>query len=167
MSAKTYRAGTLKEALARVRHDLGSGAVILGTREIRRRRLFGLGRRELIEVTATDSLEAPSWPGPGPAAMPGPSPAMHEQFGEQLSRLHAMVEDLSKHGRLDHLLPDLPGELVPTYAQLLEAEGPEALARRLVRHVAERLEPDEAHRPEAGRDMLRDAGGRCMPIAQP
>ena len=34
-------------------------------------------------------------------------------FGEQLSRLHAMVEDLSKHGRLDHLLTDLPGELVP------------------------------------------------------
>ena len=52
MSAKTYRAGTLKEALARVRRDLGGGAVILGTREIRRRRLFGLGTRELIEVTA-------------------------------------------------------------------------------------------------------------------
>ena len=56
---------------------------------------------------------------------------MHAQFGEQLSRLHAMVEDLSRHGRIDHLLPDLPGELVPTYAQLLEAEVPEVLARRL------------------------------------
>ena len=78
-----------------------------------------------------------------------------------------MVEDLSKHGRLDHLLPDLPGELVPTYAQLLEAEVPEVLARRLVRHVADRLEPDEVHRPEAVRDALRDAVESCVPIAPP
>ena len=90
------------------------------------------------------------------------SGALHAQFGEQLSRLHAMVEDLSRHGRIDHLLPDLPGELVPTYAQLLEAEVPEVLARRLVRHVAERLEPDQVHRPEAVRDALCDAVESCV-----
>ena len=37
----------MKEALAQVRRDLGGEAVILGTREVRRRRLFGLGTREL------------------------------------------------------------------------------------------------------------------------
>ena len=73
-----------------------------------------------------------------------------------------MVEDLSRQGRIDHLLPDLPGELVPTYAQLLEAEVPEVLARRLVRHVAERLEPEQVHRPEAVRDALRDAVESCI-----
>ena len=56
---------------------------------------------------------------------------------------------------------------MPTYAQLLEAEVPEVLARRLVRHVAERLEPDEVHRPEAVRDALCDAVESCMPIAPP
>ena len=40
---RTYRAGTMKEALAQVRRDLGGDAVILATREVRRRRLFGLG----------------------------------------------------------------------------------------------------------------------------
>jgi flagellar biosynthesis protein FlhF len=163
MGAKTYRAGTMKEALAQVRKDLGGGAVILGTREVRRRRLFGLGTRELIEVTAAEGGSASGRTG----LAAGSSEALHAQFGEQLSRLHAMVEDLSKHGRLDHLLPDLPGELVPTYANLLEAEVPEALARRLVRHVAERLEPDEVHRPEAVRDALRDAVESCLPIAPP
>ena len=172
MSTKTYRAGTLKEALTQVRRDLGGGAVILGTREIRRRRLFGLGARELIEVTAADG----SAPIPAPALFPPPPPpprpaggpeGLHAHFGEQLSRLHAMVEDLSRLGRLEHLLPDLPVELVPTYAMLLEAEVPEVLARRLVRHVAERLEPDEAHRPEAVRDALRDAVESCLPIAPP
>ena len=43
----------MKEALAQVRRDLGGDAVILDTREVRRRRLFGLGTRELIEVTAS------------------------------------------------------------------------------------------------------------------
>src|SRR5690349_1743011 len=55
MNTKTYRAGTMKDALAKVRHDLGGDAMIVNTREVRRRRLFGLGRRELIEVTAVDS----------------------------------------------------------------------------------------------------------------
>jgi flagellar biosynthesis protein FlhF len=155
----------MKEVLAQVRKDLGGSAVILGTREVRRRRLFGLGTRALIEVTAADGPLAPSVRiDPG---SPSPHGNLHAQFSEQLSRLHAVVEDLSRHGRIDHLLPDLPSELVPTYATLLEADVPEVLARRLVRHVAERLEPDEAHRAEAVREALRDAVESCLPIAPP
>jgi flagellar biosynthesis protein FlhF len=93
--------------------------------------------------------------------------ALHSQFGEQLSSLHAMVESLSRGGRVDHLLPELPSELVPTYAQLLEADVPEVLARRLVRHVAERVEPAELHRVESLREALRDAVESCVPVAPP
>jgi flagellar biosynthesis protein FlhF len=172
MKTKTYRAGTMKEALAQVRRDLGGDAVILGTREVRRRRLLGLRRREQIEVTASNSpvaamMRVDSAVAPVTGATSGANPALHAQFTEQLSRLHAMVEDLSRQGRLDHLLPDLPSELVPTYATLLEAEVPESLARRLVRHVAESLEPDETHNPDAVRDALRDAVESCLPIAPP
>ena len=109
VSAKTYRAGTLKEALAQVRRDLGGAAVILGTREVRRRRMFGLGSREVVEVTASDGSTTADRPASAPITIPPSTEALHSHFGEQLSRLHAMVEDLSKHGRLDHLLPDLPG----------------------------------------------------------
>jgi flagellar biosynthesis protein FlhF len=157
----------MKEALAQVRRDLGGGAVILGTREIRRRRLFGLGKSELIEVTAAaEGATATRVVAPRAGAAGGPG-ALQAQFGEQLSRLHAMVEDLSRHGRIDHLLPDLPAELVPTYAQLLEAEVPEVLARRLVRHVADGLEPDQVHRPEALRDAMRQAVETFVPVAPP
>src|SRR3954447_4255350 len=100
MGTRTYRAGTMREALAQVRRDLGGGAVILGTRELRRRRLFGLGTRELVEVTASDG-SAPAVPVVMPSARaPSAPPALHAQFGEQLSRLHAMVEGLSRTGRL-------------------------------------------------------------------
>ncbi|WP_435016378.1 GTP-binding protein [Tundrisphaera sp. TA3] len=161
--SKTYRAGTMKEALAQVRRDLGSRAVIHGTREVRRRRLFGLGGREMIEVTASaDGSSA------GSAAIVTPANhALQAQFGEQLGRLHAMVSDLSRQGRIDHLLPDLPAGLVPIYAQLLESEVPEVLARKLVRHVADRIEPDEFHRPGALRDALCEAVEACVPVAPP
>jgi flagellar biosynthesis protein FlhF len=165
MATKTYRAGTLKEALAQVRRDLGGGAVILGTREVRRPRLFGLGSRDLIEVTASESAPAPLLrTGIGSV---GSTESLQSQFGEQLSRLHAMVESLSRQGRLDHLLPDLPSPLVPTYASLLEAEVPEAFARRLVRHLAESLEPEEIHRPDVIRDAVRRAVESSVPIAPP
>lgn len=154
----------MKEALAQVRRDLGGSAVILGTREVRRRRLFGLGTRDLIEVRASGDASVPVSMAAEAAAGTAP---LHAQFGEQLSRLHAMVEDLSKHGRIDHLLPDLPSELVPTYAQLLEAEVPEGLARRLIKYVDDRLESDEVHRPEAIRSALCDAVESCVPIAPP
>ena len=65
------------------------------------------------------------------------------QFGEELGKLHAMVESLSRQGHIEHLLPDLPGALVPTYSQLIEADVPEVLCRRLVKFVADHLEPED------------------------
>lgn len=154
----------MREALAQVRRDLGGSAVILGTREVRRRRMFGLGARELVEVTAsTDEPTAPRTPD----ARSNPRPALHAQFSEELSRLHSLVADLTRQGRIDHLLPDLPAELVPTYAQLVESEVPETLARRLLRHVAQSLDPEEVHRPEIVRDALREAVEICVPVAPP
>ena len=156
----------MKEALAKVRRDLGGNAVILGSREVRRRRLFGVGARELIEVTAAHPASSPA---PGAVAAPAPAQesALQAQFGEQLSRLHAMVAEMTRAGRIDHLLPDLPSELVSTYAMLLDADVPEVLARRLVRFVAERIEPDEIHRPEAVHEALRASVESCLPIAPP
>jgi flagellar biosynthesis protein FlhF len=176
MSEKTYRARTMKEALARVRRDLGGDAVILASREVRRRRLFGLGARELIEVTASatmpsvaSALEAPqhadrrSWAAAGSTL----SEVSQARFGAQLSQLHAMVETLSRQGRVDHLLPEVPGELIPGYAQLVEAEVPEALARRLVRHVAANLEADQMAHPSAITLALCDAVEQSIPVAPP
>ena len=76
MPTRTYRAATMKDALAKVRRDLGGSAVILGSREVQRRRLFGLGRRDLIEVTAADPAAAPAVAGRvvGSAAPPGGLP---------------------------------------------------------------------------------------------
>jgi len=183
MRSKTYRAKTMKEALTRVRRDLGGDAVILSAREVRRRRLLGLGPRALVEVTATDTMpsEVAVTSRPGPEAEPAgaasravpavpvlaTSATLHARFGEELGRLHTMVETLSRHGHIDHLLPDLPGALVPTYSQLIEADVPEVLTRRLMRQVAETLEPDQFDHAEAIRAAMCEAVEQCIPIAPP
>jgi len=51
MKVKTYRAPTLREALEKVKRELGADAFILGQREIRSKNLLGL-RKAGVEVTA-------------------------------------------------------------------------------------------------------------------
>jgi flagellar biosynthesis protein FlhF len=172
MRSKTYRAKTMKEALTRVRRDLGGDALILSAREVRRRRLFGLGPRALVEVIATDTMPSEvevttSRPGPVDQIASARSTTLQARVGEQLGRLHAMVETLSKSGHIDHLLPELPSALVPTYSQLIEADVPEVLARRLVRHVADNLEPDQFDHPDSIRAALSDAIELSIPVAPP
>ncbi|UCD74459.1 MAG: flagellar biosynthesis protein FlhF [Phycisphaerales bacterium] len=58
MNLKTYQAYTMAEALAAVKRDLGADAVILNTRAFKRRALFGLRRKTVVEVTATTGGQA-------------------------------------------------------------------------------------------------------------
>lgn len=168
----------MKEAMTRVRRDLGGDAVILSAREVRRRRLFGLGPRSSVEVTASDTMPADAAANREGRGVPkvissieghaaqAPS-GMHVQFGEELGKLHAMVESLSRHGHIEHLLPDLPGALVPTYSQLIEADVPEVLCRRLVQFVADALEPEDLAHPDMIRAALSTAVEECIPVAPP
>src|ERR1700722_7364516 len=171
MESRTYRAKTMKEALTRVRRDLGGDALILSAREVRRRRLFGLGPRALVEVIAPDPMphevEVTSRPAPVDQIASARSSAMQARVGEQLGRLHAMVETLSKSGHIDHLLPDLPGALVPTYSQLIEADVPEVLCRRLLQFISDELEPEELDHADSIRAALCEAVEQCISIAPP
>ncbi len=174
MNARTYRGKTMKEALARVRRDLGGDALILAAREVRRRRLFGLGPRgDAIEVDA--SLATPAQEvAVGAAASEsstisrgsarsGPPIAL----GSELGRLHAMVETLSRQGRIDHWMIDLPSEFVPIYGRLLEAEAPEALARALVRMAAETALPEDVATPALALQAVREALEDSLAVAPP
>jgi flagellar biosynthesis protein FlhF len=93
--------------------------------------------------------------------------ALEARFGEELTRLHTMVETLSRHGRIDHLVPDLPAALVPAYAELIEADVSEFLARRLIQHVIECLEPDQSGDQGSIRAVLLDAIEQCIPVGPP
>jgi len=69
MNLKTYRARTMADALAEVKRDLGRDAVILHTRTFRIGGWLGMGAKNVVEITASDS---PLAMGPRPRR-PAPS----------------------------------------------------------------------------------------------
>jgi flagellar biosynthesis protein FlhF len=142
-------------ALALVRRELGPDAAVLHTREVRGNRWLGLlpGKRE-IEVTASRGINVPSRlparapklettavepppaapPPQKPPARPADESRLSQQVQGQLSTLRAMMKDLCRqskgpgHG-------DWPEELFHLFADLLDAELCEELARGLVEQV--------------------------------
>jgi flagellar biosynthesis protein FlhF len=144
-------------ALALVRRELGPDAAVLHTREVRGSRCFGLlpGAWQ-IEVTASRGINVPSRlparapkpeptvveppppvavPAPQkPAARPVEEPRLTHQVQGQLSTLQAMMKDLCRQSkRPGHA--DWPEELFRLFAELLDAELSEELARELVERV--------------------------------
>src|SRR5262245_42602575 len=150
MDIRTYRAASVREALAMVRRDLGPGAALLHTRELKGGRLLSWipGMRR-IEVTASADVVVPSRvPAPelpaAEAALPGfrrvPAPARAasgergNDVQEQLSELQAMVADLCRRSS-PGTRGTWPEALFRLYTDLIEVEIGEDQARHLVERV--------------------------------
>ena len=177
MDVKTYRARSLQEALALVRHELGSKASVLRTREIRSSRwLRWLGRPRMIEVTASATVQVPSRLTPRPAGADFSRPkasaplagidlereerfiSVQEDRG-QLKDLQSMVEGLYRRADGPSRPPGpheppresraaLPAAMFRLFTDLLDAEVSEELAREFVERI----------RSDASSVDLTDAG---------
>jgi flagellar biosynthesis protein FlhF len=169
MEVKTYRAATMHEALTLVRRELGPDAAVLHTREVRAGRLFGLlpGVRQ-IEVTASADVNVPSrllprnrLGHPASAAQAPPSsrpkpvfssrlstpppqgpPQSSDQLHGQMTHLQSMVKQLCR-GRPADPARDLPEELFRLFAELLDAELGDDLARELVERIRAEIPGEE------------------------
>ncbi len=106
LDIRTYRAKTLREAIARVRRDLGPTAAILHCREIRRSTLGKLWHGSGIEVAAAPSLpkpkQLPTTPEPSIKSIPTESP-----------NLNLVVEDTSS-------IPEPPKSALPSNSALYD-----------------------------------------------
>lgn len=70
MNLKTYRAKTIADALSQVKKDLGRDAVILHTRMVKVGGWLGVGRRNVVEITAGHGVNVR-----GPVVRQGRAPA--------------------------------------------------------------------------------------------
>jgi flagellar biosynthesis protein FlhF len=115
-AAQTFRGGTLREALARVRSALGSDALILSRREVKRRGWLGLGTKHWVEVTACRADD----------------PLGHRDAGAPPVKGHAEADEAGRHvgqapqaasprawQQIRNVLPERP-RMQP---QLLEMDG--------------------------------------------
>jgi flagellar biosynthesis protein FlhF len=161
MEVKTFRAATMHEALQLVRRELGPDAAVLYTREVRSGRLLGwLAGRRQIEVTASAEVNVPSRlparprPECAAAALQGSKcrqsasvlaeaetprrrqdrPELPQEVQGQLSDLQSMVRELCRRSQRNHR-QDLPEELFRLFAELLDADLGEDLARELVERI--------------------------------
>ncbi len=125
----------MREALTRVKRELGEDAVILGTRSCSRAGIGGLIRREGVEITA-----AP----PGAGSSP---PRRAESAREEAKP------------------PTLPKHVYHYYQRLVENEVAGELALRLVRRAATLVRGDGASGAGALQDVLRHAIAKMIPVA--
>jgi len=56
VNLRTYHAASIADALAKVKRDLGSDAVILHTRRYRKGGVLGIGGRHFVEITASSGV---------------------------------------------------------------------------------------------------------------
>lgn len=82
MSLRNYRAFTMTEALAAVRSDLGADAVIIHTRTFTQGGFLGIGKRSVIEVTASraDEVAAKQTRAPKSIAQPVAQPVVSRAY---------------------------------------------------------------------------------------
>ncbi|MFP8784274.1 flagellar biosynthesis protein FlhF [Planococcus plakortidis] len=125
MRLKTYRVTTMPEAMALIKRDLGDDALILNTKKVKTGGLFGLFRKDCLEVTAAaETAEQSALKAVAPAkAQPAPAEAPATKGQEN----DALMEELQSLKRLMmHEGPEdrLPEPLRPLRS-LLEKQGVE------------------------------------------
>ena len=212
---RTFKAGSMQEALECVRNEMGGEAVILHTRQTQRPRLFGFWKpRQEVEITAGLGVnvrplrrraEAPA-PVPRftaevsdrgvevgvqtsevrrqkseireqetgdskvdsgspvsalqshtgsttlPPSAPQPS-TLNPQLSAQLDTIQRMLEDLGKAGAARGAT-EVPSELFHLYADLIDAEVEEDLARELVFRLKQNCTPEQLGDAAASRALL-------------
>jgi flagellar biosynthesis protein FlhF len=174
MQLKTYQARTMTDALARVKTDLGGGAMILHTRSVKRGGWFGLGARTYIEITATADPRIDEARNSGQRAVAGdqqiandvvssnsqfaipdpqspPPPVPEASMQRDLTAIRSMVRDLLSHrhsASTAHGPPpdDMPAELIEYYSRLTSQHVAQELVARLLDKVAHRLKTDSTKR---------------------
>lgn len=162
MDIRTFEARTMKEALARVRTELGPEAMILQSREIRKRRLLGLASSHAIEITAGTGLAIAQKPASDEA---GGSASSIEQVQTQLQAVHALVEDLCR--RKKSPTPDLPPALVSVYTSLIDRDVHESIASGLVCQLRDELSRADLADGSRIASRLKELVRACLNVTGP
>jgi flagellar biosynthesis protein FlhF len=153
MEVRSYRAGTLGEALQLVREELGPDAAVIETKEVRSRCWRGIfGRRQIVVTASTDVEVAshfandasanftPFAPDPRDIAPSAPEcvpPIDQMSFRERFRRDLAL--SVSSNSELDQINDtterQMPEAVFRVFAGLVDAEVPEEVAQELIANV--------------------------------
>ncbi|NQV29035.1 MAG: flagellar biosynthesis protein FlhF [Rhodopirellula sp.] len=136
---RTFKAQSMQEALAIVRRELGSDAVILNTRQVTHRRLLPfLKKRQQVEVTAGVSVGPRSTPVAAPRPVAGSTSQGTGSFSAEVSDHAAVLNSPPSVTRpLPNHRPSTPIVSTDPTTPLARAA---ALAMELERHNADKAQ---------------------------
>jgi len=167
----------MREALFRVKKELGPDAVILHTRTAQTSGFMGLGRHSYVEILASRDVGfvssvpvAPRTAAPAPAAEESrsvrphpPAPEVDKTLARYNSDLlllkddimwiRSTLSDLSKRQRY-FAGSGVPEEMMDLYMYLLEQEVAEELAMELVQSIHEEVRRRDGIKPQDIRQLL-------------
>lgn len=143
MQIKTFRARTLRDALARVRAEFGDGAAVLHTREINTGAIARIVRGKLVEVAATpdhaplaeQAAESGAVIAPPIETTPAAPPTPNNRVAERLDELDELLAGFPPLQMEQGNKQSKPDPLVKAYGRLIEADLTPMLARELIRSV--------------------------------
>jgi len=167
-----YRGRNMTEALKKVKRHLGEEAVIIHTKTVKNRRVFGMGGRQLVEITASKDI-APLARAARNVTEKRPGRWLERSYSaDEVSALRRDVDAIKaalsellrevRHGRAS----ELPEPLYNLYQRLTAAAVPKDIAQG----VAERLllSPSSAARAwEKTREDVASQLAQLIPTSGP
>ena len=139
MNVKTFQGASIAEAVAKVKQELGSNAVILHTRSFKRGGIMGVGARTIVEITASANVN--TQPRKRTA-----DPVLAVREPELLHDRAAFVDDAELVRSTRPIDPDEHPLTSLIDDTCLGAEGP---SRVLIRWPSTRLTPNAGRGPSA------------------
>ncbi|MBK6766400.1 MAG: hypothetical protein IPG71_08805 [bacterium] len=178
MQTRTFTARSFAEALAKVKADLGDGAVILKSEKRATQSAFGLGSREIYEVTAALSTEVKADLASGTEFANELSVKLRDENTErrspgqnyemsllrsEVAALRDQLGGIAKHFKYNNL-PAMPEQLSKSLTQMAEAGIEQELATDLTAEALVQLGPNELNSPE---QITQFVIGKFAKIAPP
>ncbi|HZJ83670.1 MAG TPA: flagellar biosynthesis protein FlhF, partial [Clostridia bacterium] len=96
MIIKRYIASTIQDAMSQVKIEMGSDAIILNTRKIKKKGLLGLFKKPLMEVTAAIDEPIPIAPTPSIEPIMEEMPENNDSFSEIGQKVDAIEEMMER-----------------------------------------------------------------------
>ena len=186
MSIQTFRAKTMRDALAEVRRALGADAAVLHTRELNTGLIARLIHGPCIEVAARAGLP-PSASVPPPPSEPKIEPesdfplfaSEHEAtrrraethgVDSRLNDIQSMVDSLregSPRSDAEAIDAPLPDPLFRAFTDLLEADVNDQVAREMIEQTRRDLPPPALTEPVLVEERLAAAAAERLPTRGP
>ena len=179
MKLRRFRANSMYAALAQVKDELGPEAVILNTKTFHNRGFLGFGKREFVEILASNTVNIVDTPpafarqkkeyalhhvgkkAPAKAAMAEPRSS---EILKELSSLKTQVELLTREYVQD---PQYPSALNERYQKLLEAGVSKLLAKEIVGAVHTELSKSDLENAGVIREKLGQELGKLIRLRGP